>query len=72
MAICATCHRAIKETVVQGRKFIANVPTGLHSPPGTGRYLTILNLTCECGILVERRYENRQTRELNHPEYQLQ
>lgn len=70
MELCATCRQPILENV-QGRKLIAQVPPGVNTPPGTGRYLTILNLTCECGVRVVRRYENRQSREVNLPEYQL-
>lgn len=64
MAICPTCHRPINETVVAGRKFVAHVPAGLHAPPGTGRYLTILSVSCACGKRTVRRYENRQSSEL--------
>jgi hypothetical protein len=63
MALCAACNQPIKETVVQGRKLIALVHAGPHTPPGTARYLTVFNLTCACGVRVERRYENRQSRE---------
>ena len=59
MAICPTCQRPLKESVLQGRKLIAQVHSGPHAPPGTGRYLTILNVQCECGERIERRYENR-------------
>jgi hypothetical protein len=71
MELCATCCQPITEKVVQGRKFIAKVPAGLNTPPGTGRYLTILNLTCACAVRIVRRYENRQSHEVNLPEYQL-
>ena len=64
MALCAACNQPIKETVVQGRKLIAQVHTGPHAPPGTGRYLTILNLACACGERIERRYENRPSLQL--------
>jgi hypothetical protein len=64
MDICQTCNQPIKETVVEGRKLIAKVHTGTHSPHSTGRYLTVLNLTCACGVRVERRYENRSSPEL--------
>jgi hypothetical protein len=64
MAICPTCNQPINETVVQGRKFVARVPTGLNAPSGTGRYLTILNVSCACGSRTVRRYENWQSREL--------
>jgi len=71
MELCATCHQPITENV-QGRKFIAQVPPGVNTPPGTGRYLTILNLTCACEARVVRRYENRPSRDANLPEHQLQ
>jgi hypothetical protein len=63
MAICAVCNQPIKESVIVGRKFVARVPAGLHAPQGTGRYLTILNVSCGCGERIERRYENRPSRE---------
>ena len=63
MATCATCHQPINETVVAGRKLIAHVPTGRYVPAGTGRYVTVLNLTCACGVRVVRRYENWGPRE---------
>jgi hypothetical protein len=59
MATCAECNQPIKETVIVGRKLIAQVHSGRHVPPETGRYLTVLNLTCACGVRVVRRYENR-------------
>jgi hypothetical protein len=65
MAICAACQQPIKESVVQGRKLIAQVHAGPHAPPGTGRYLTIFSHKCACGERIERRYENRQSRESN-------
>jgi hypothetical protein len=63
MATCAVCNQPIRETVVQGRTFVARVPAGLHAPQGTGRYLTVLNVTCGCGERIVRRYENSQSRE---------
>jgi hypothetical protein len=59
MAICPKCFQPIKESVVQGRKLIAQVHTGTRSSVGTGRYLTVLNVQCACGMRTERRYENR-------------
>jgi|tagenome__1003787_1003787.scaffolds.fasta_scaffold20753911_1 hypothetical protein len=70
MELCATCRQPILENV-QERRFISKVPPGVNTPPGTGRYLTILNLTCACGVRVVRRYENRPSRDVNLPEYQL-
>ncbi len=64
MARCAVCNQPLKETVAVGRKLIALAHPGPHVPPGTGRYLTILNLSCACGERIERRYENRPAREL--------
>jgi hypothetical protein len=67
MEICKTCCQPIKITVAAGQKLFAQVHTGPHTPPGTGRYLTILNHTCACGVRTERIYENRQGREVNRP-----
>ena len=63
MALCATCNQPISETVIQGRKLIAQVHRGTGKPT-VGRYLTVLNLTCACGQRIERRYENRPAREV--------
>ena len=57
MAICPTCKQQIKETVIEGRKLIAQINTGPQA--GRGRFLTILELHCSCGARIERRYENR-------------
>ena len=57
MDLCAACKQPIKESVVQGRKLIAQVNTGPNA--GSGRFLTVFNHTCACGSRVERRYENR-------------
>jgi hypothetical protein len=59
MSICPKCYQPIKESVIQGRKLIAQVHTGPRSAVGTGRYLTVLNVQCACGLRTERRYENR-------------
>jgi hypothetical protein len=59
MATCETCKQSVKESVVEGRKLIAQVYKGHDAPKNVGRYLTILHLTCSCGVRVERRYENR-------------
>ncbi len=64
MAQCPVCRQPVKETVIEGRKLIAQVHTGEKVRPGTGRYLTILGLRCGCGERTERRYENRHTRDL--------
>jgi hypothetical protein len=64
MVICPTCNQRIKESVLEGRKLTAQVHNGPNTPPGTGRYLTILSVHCGCGVRVERRYENRQSRVL--------
>jgi hypothetical protein len=64
MAICTVCNQPIKESVLQGRKLIAQVHTGPNAPPGTGRYLTILSVSCGCGERTQRRYENHPPREL--------
>ncbi len=60
MATCAVCRQPIKESVIEGRKLIAQIHSGPHTPPGTGRYVTVLSLKCACGERTERRYENRQ------------
>jgi len=60
MMICPTCNQPIKESVLVGRKLIAQVHSGAKIPSGTGRYLTIMSLACGCGTRTERRYENRQ------------
>jgi hypothetical protein len=59
MANCQTCNQPIKESVLEGRKLIAQVHTGPHAPPTMGRYLTIFSFKCGCGERVERRYESR-------------
>jgi hypothetical protein len=59
MATCATCKQSVKESVVEGRKLLAQVHTGPQASKNVGRYLTVLYLTCACGVRVERRYENR-------------
>ena len=58
MEVCPTCNQPIEETVVEGRRFIAYVQAGPYK--GAGRYLSVLNFTCGCGVRRERRYENRQ------------
>ena len=63
MAICPTCNQHVKESVMQGRKLIAQVHTGRHVPAGTGRYVTVFELRCACGDRIVRRYENRQMHE---------
>ena len=63
MAICPTCQQPIKESVLEGRKLIAQVHANGILPPGMGRYLTILSLSCACGERIQRRYENHRLRE---------
>jgi hypothetical protein len=65
MSHCPECNYLIKETVVEGRKLIAQLHTSPHFAQGTTRYLTILKLSCECGERTERRYENRPSCEVN-------
>ena len=65
MAVCSRCNQKIRETVVEGRKLIALVHRSPHDQPCTGRFLTILKLSCGCGDRMERRYENRPMCELN-------
>jgi hypothetical protein len=60
MAVCPECKQEIKESVAVGRKLIVQLHTGPHTPPGTGRYLTVFNLACACGSRREMRYENRR------------
>ena len=57
MARCHKCGQEIKESVLEGRKLIAEVKQ--HGFGGrVGRYVTVLKLTCYCGAQVERRFEN--------------
>ena len=63
MAVCTQCNQPFKETVIQGRKLIAQVHPGPYAPAGTGRYLTVLSRKCACGEQIERRYENRPMRQ---------
>ncbi len=64
MAICPNCNQRIKETVLEGRRLIAQVHTGQHVPPGTGRYVTVMSLQCACSERIVRRYENGQVHEV--------
>jgi hypothetical protein len=67
MALCPTCNQPIHESVIQGRKLIAQVRrSGPGGTTNTGRYLTVLSLSCGCGERVERRYENRSAREVKY------
>ena len=65
MAVCSVCNHLVKETVIEGRKLIAQLHEGPHTPAGIARYVTVLSVRCECGERIERRYENRLSRELN-------
>lgn len=65
MAFCPLCNHQVKETVVEGRKLIARLHPGPHTPEGTGRYLTIIKASCQCGERIVRRYENRPSCEVN-------
>ena len=64
MAVCQVCHQPIRESVIEGRKLIAQLHAGPHTAPDVGRYLTVLNVKCACGEWLERRYENLSPREL--------
>jgi hypothetical protein len=58
MNLCPTCNQPIKESILEGRKLIAQVHTGPYTMPHTGRYVTVILRKCACGERIERRYEN--------------
>ena len=66
MATCPACNQPIIETIAEGRKLISHVPNRNQESPEIGRFLTIYNQTCECGVRVERRYENRTLVPVGH------
>jgi hypothetical protein len=59
MDVCPICNQLIEATMMEEAKRIAQVPEGPGAPAGTGRFLTIRRLLCECGERIERIYENR-------------
>jgi hypothetical protein len=61
--ICQKCNQPIKESVLEGRKLIAQVRSGPETLQGMGRYLTVYTLACDCGERIEHRYENQKVRE---------
>ncbi len=58
MSTCPLCKQLIKESVAEGRKLVAQVNVGPNA--GTGRFVTVLNQMCACGVRVARRFENRR------------
>ena len=60
MSICPTCQQSITESVLEGRKLIAQVNSSPYVLPSTGRYVTVTLHKCNCGERIERRYENLQ------------
>jgi hypothetical protein len=58
MAICPKCNQQIQESIVEGRKLIAQVHMGPYSLPNSARYVTVFLRKCACGEQIERRYEN--------------
>jgi hypothetical protein len=55
--ICPTCKQTVREIVVEDRKLDTHAPADRNVPSGTGRYVTVLDVTCGCGERIERRYE---------------